>query len=218
MNLPGPAVVRITLFVLFVVALVSTPFVVWGQEYVMPWLHSHEQRAGMLVLLAIVLLAADSVAPVPATLVIMFLADKAGRVPGIVGGTIGMTAGVLAAAWLGRVAVGRIAPKFIPDAELARLRDSLQHRLAITLACLRSVPVLAETSVIVAAASGVPVRRIVAVTLLPNFVISVIYSVAANESFTTACIAFLATMIASYALWRLLGRGGVEPENAGRPS
>jgi 3-dehydroquinate synthase len=202
---------------MFVIALVSVPFMVWGQDYVMPWLHSHERQAGMLVVIAIVLLAADSVAPVPATLVIMFLAAKAGRIPGIIGGTVGMTAGVLAAAWLGRAAVGRIAPKFIPDAELARLRESLQRRLAITLACLRSVPVMAETSVIVAAAAGVPVRRIVMVTILPNFIVSVIYSVAADDSFTTACVAFLATMIASYVLWRLLGRSAAEPENVGRP-
>jgi 3-dehydroquinate synthase len=202
---------------MFVVALVSVPFMIWGQDYVMPWLHSHERQAGVLVAIAIMLLAADSVAPVPATLVIMFLAAKAGRIPGIIGGTVGMTAGVLAAAWLGRAAVGRIAPKFIPDAELARLRESLQRRLAVTLACLRSVPVMAETSVIVAAAAGVPVRRIVMVTILPNFIVSVIYSVAADDSFATACVAFLATMVASYVLWRLLGRSAPGPENAGRP-
>lgn len=217
MKPPSPAIVRITLFVLFVIALVSAPFMVWGQDYVMPWLHSHERQTGVLVAIAIILLAADSVAPVPATLVIMFLAAKAGRIPGIIGGTVGMTAGVLAAAWLGRAAVGRIAPKFIPDAELARLRESLQRRLAVTLACMRSVPVMAETSVIIAAAAGIPVRRIVMVTLLPNFIVSVIYSIAADDSFPTACIAFLATMIASYVLWRVLGRTAPAPENAGRP-
>jgi 3-dehydroquinate synthase len=202
---------------MFVIALVSAPFMIWGQDYVEPWLHSHEQQRGVLMAIAVMLLAADSVAPVPATFVIWFLAKEAGRIPGVIGGTVGMTAGVLAAAWLGRAAVGRIAPKFIPDAELARLRDSLQSRLAITLACLRSVPVLAETSVIVAAAAGVPVRRIVAATILPNFIVSVIYSLVAAESFAAACGAFLATMVASYVLWRVLGRTATEPENAGRP-
>jgi uncharacterized membrane protein YdjX (TVP38/TMEM64 family) len=177
--------VKIGLFVLFVIAPVSLPFVVFGESFASSLLESREQQTGALTLLAVVLLVCDSVAPVPATLVIMFLAAKAGWLAGIVGGTIGMALGVLAASWVGRDAVGRIAPKFIPDSDLRRLRKSLQRRLMLTLACLRSVPVLAETSVIVAAA-GVPVRRIFWATLLPNFVVATIYSVAADDSVSAA--------------------------------
>jgi hypothetical protein len=114
---------------------------------------------------------------------------------------------VLAAAWIGRTAVGRLAPKFIPDAELTRLRESLQKRLVITLACLRSVPVLAETSVIVAAATGVPVGTIFRATIVPNLIVATIYSVSADDSFKTAVITFLATMVLSYLVWRRFGRG-----------
>lgn len=207
MPLPSPSTVKIALFVLFVMTLVCLPFVFFGEEFVLPLLHSREQQAGALIAIAIALLACDSVAPIPSTLVIMFLAAKVGWLAGIVGGTIGLSIGVLAAAWIGRSAVGRVAPKFLPEAELVRLRDSLQSRLMITLACLRSVPVLAETSVIVAAATGVPVKRIFVVTLLPNLIVAAIYSIAADESVTTAVVTFLATMVASYVLWRLLGRG-----------
>lgn len=201
MKTPTFRAVRIVLFVFFVMALVCVPFVLWGEEYVGPLLQSREHQAVWLVVISIVLLAADSVAPVPATVVIMFLAAKAGTLAGIVGGTLGMTAGVLAAAWFGRVAVGRIAPKFFPDGEVARLRESLQQRLALTLACLRSVPVLAEASVIIAAAMGIPLKRIVGVTLLPNLAVSLIYSLAADDSFQTACLAFLGTLAASAVLW-----------------
>jgi 3-dehydroquinate synthase len=187
-------------------AVVITPFLIWGEEYVRPLLESREQQAGALVVIAIILLVADSVAPVPATLVIMFLAAKAGIVAGIIGGTVGMSIGVLVAGWFGRFAVGRIAPKFLPDAELGRLRESLQRRLVLTLACLRSVPVLAETSVILAAATGVPITRIFRATLLPNFIVSAIYSVAADDSFQTAAITFLAIMALSYLAWRVFGR------------
>jgi len=186
--------------------LVSLPFVIFGEEFVLPLLQSREQQVWALVAIAVALLACDSVAPVPATLVIMYLAAKAGVVAGIVGGTLGLTVGVLAAAWIGRAAVGRLAPKFLPDAELRRMRESLQRRLMVTLACLRSVPVLAETSVIVAAATGVPVARIVRVTLLPNFIVSVIYSVAADDSAITAALTFLATMLVSYLIWRIVTR------------
>lgn len=201
MKSPSFRLVKITLFVLLVMALVIAPFVIWGEDFVIPLLNAQEHRIEWLVVIAIVLLAADSVAPVPATLVIMFLAAKAGTLAGVVGGTIGLTAGVLAAAWFGRVAVGRIAPRFFPDEELVRLREALHTRLALTLACLRSVPVLAETSVIVAAAMGIPLKRIVLLTLLPNLAVALIYSVSADDSFQTAVIAFLGTMVASGVLW-----------------
>ncbi len=198
------------LFVLFVMTLVCLPFAIFGEDFVLPLLQSREKQTVALTLIAIALLACDSVAPIPATLVIMYLAAKAGWIAGIVGGTIGMCAGVLAAAWIGRTAVGRLAPKFIPDAELVRMREALQQRLVLTLACLRSVPVLAETSIIVAAAMGIPVGRIFWVTVLPNFVVAVIYSVTADDSFTTAAIAFLLTMALSYLAWRVLGRRAAE--------
>ncbi len=211
MKMPSPTVVRTTLFVLFVMTLVCLPFAIWGEEFVLPLLKSREQQTGALIVIGVVLLAADSVAPIPSSLVILFLAAKAGWVAGIVGGALGMSAGVLVAAWLGRFAVGRLAPKFIPDAELVRLREALQKRLWVTLACLRSVPVLAETSVIAAAAMGVPVLRIFTATLLPNLIVATIYSVAADDSWQTALVIFLATMVASYALWRIAGRKETPP-------
>lgn len=201
MKSPSFRLVRIVLFVLFVMALVCIPFLIWGEEFVIPLLNAQEHKTAWLVVIAIVLLAADSVAPVPVTIVIMTLAAHAGALAGVIGGTIGLIAGVLAAGWFGRVAVGRIAPRFFPDEELARLREALQKRLGLTLACLRSVPVLAETSVIVAAAMGIPLKRIVLLTLLPNLVVSLIYSVAADDSFQTAVLAFLGTLAASGVLW-----------------
>jgi 3-dehydroquinate synthase len=207
----NPVRLRVLLFVLFVMTLVILPFVLFGEEYVLPLLHSRTQQTWALVLIAVALLACDSVAPVPATIVIMYLAAKAGWLAGIVGGTIGMCLGVLAAAWIGRTAVGRLAPKFIPDAELQRLGAALQSRLVITLACLRSVPVLAETSIIAAAAMGIPVRRIFLATIIPNFIVAAIYSVAADDSPTTAIVTFLATMVVSYAVWRIFGRAETKP-------
>ena len=204
---------KFVLLVIAIIAIVSAPFVIWGDSFVMPLLQSHVDRTSLLILIAIVLLAADSVAPVPATLVIMYLAAKGGTLAGILGGTVGMAAGVLTAAWFGRTAVGRLAPKFFPEAELARMRAGLQRNLALTLACWRSVPVLAETSVILAAATGVPIMRIFWATLLPNFIISVIYSVAADDSFQTACLAFLLTLALSLGLWRLF-RNRIGPSSA----
>jgi len=86
---------------------------------------------------------------------------------------------------------------------------ALLRNLAFTLACWRSVPVLAEASVMLAAATGVPISRIFRVTLLPNLAISTVYALAADDSFATACVAFLAVFAFSMALWWL---GRQEPE------
>ena len=201
MNYSLPFSKKIILLTLFIVVLVSAPFVIWGEAFAQPLLESQAHRTGLLVVIAIGLLAADSVAPVPATLVIMFLAAKAGWLAGLVGGTVGLSLGVLAAAWVGRSAVGRVVPRFFPEPELIRLRAGLQRNLALTLGCWRSVPVLAEASVILAAAAGVPIERIFRVTLLPNLAISTIYALAADDSFATACLAFLAVFGFSMALW-----------------
>lgn len=215
MNPKQVSLVKAVLFFLLVVAVVSAPFVIWGDAYVLPLLESQQHRTGALIVIAVILLAADSVAPVPATLVIMFLAAKAGPVAGIIGGTLGMSAGVLVAGWVGQAAGERIAPKFFPEAELARMRDGLQRNLALTLACWRSVPVLAETSVLMAAALGVPMRRIFLATLLPNFVVSAIYSLAADDSFVTASVTFLAILLLSLVLWRLFAKKPAGPIGGG---
>jgi hypothetical protein len=214
---PSRQSVKLGLFLLCVLAIVCVPFVIFGEDYVLPLVRTREQQAGALTVLSIILLACDSVAPVPATLVIMYLAAKAGWMAGIVGGTVGMGGGVLAAAWLGRFAVGRLVPRFLPDAEADRLRRSLQDRLTLTLACLRSVPVLAETSVIVAAAMGIPIARIFRATLLPNLIVSAIYSFAADDSPLTAAITFAALLAVSLAVWRLApGRRPDPPDPAPR--
>jgi 3-dehydroquinate synthase len=135
---------------------------------------------------------------------VVFLAQQAGVAVGILGGVVGLIAGVPVAIWVGRTAVGRVAPWFIPEAELARLRDGMQRHAVLTLACMRSVPVLAETSVMIAAAVGVPARRIFFATLLPNLAIAVVYALAGNDSLLTALIAFLATVTLSYGAWRFL--------------
>jgi len=197
---------KILLLALAIVLLVCAPFLIWGEAFAQPLLESQAHRTFLLTVVAIGLLAADSVAPIPATLVIMFLSAKAGWLAGLIGGTVGLSLGVLAAAWIVRSAVGRLVPRFFPDAELIRLREGMQHNLALTLACWRSVPVLAEASVILAAAAGTPISRIFRVTLLPNLAISAVYALAADDSFGTACLAFLAVLGFSLVLWLFFRR------------
>ncbi|MFN0243231.1 MAG: hypothetical protein ACKVWV_10105 [Planctomycetota bacterium] len=191
---------------LVVSVLVSLPFLFFGESFVMPLMEALRHNTSWLLLLAIALLASDAVLPVPSAWTIMFLAEQRGMSAGIFGGTAGLAVGVIVSAWIGKTAVRRVAPKFFPEAELVRLRESIQRHTTITLACMRSVPVLAETSVMIAAAAGVPMLRIFRATLLPNLVISVIYAMAAEDSFLTASLAFVATIAVSYLFWKLFDR------------
>ncbi len=197
------SVLRLSLLVFVVSVVVCLPFLILGEDVWVPLLDSLKERTGWLVLGTIVLLSLDAVLPVPSAWVLIFLALQAGVATGIVAGSLGLCLGVLVSTWIGRMTVGRLAPRFIPDAELARLRQSMVRHTTLTLACMRSVPVLAETSVMIAAAAGVPAGRIFLATLLPNIAIAVVYAVAASDSFLTACVAFFATIGVSYLTWRI---------------
>ncbi len=197
---------RIAGLVFAVSVLVSVPFMIWGEEVFVPAFEGVRHNTPWMVGLAVALLSFDAVLPVPSSWVIIFLAQESGKIAGFAGGAAGLAVGVLVAAWLGRAAVGRAAPKFIPEAEIERMRAMIERHTILTLACMRSVPVLAETSVVIAAAAGVPVRRIFGMTLGPNLAIAGIYAIAGDESLTTACIVFLATVAISYVVYRLAGR------------
>ena len=196
------SITRLCLLVFGVSLVVCLPFLIFGEDALVPLLEKLQQHPGWLVAGAIALLGLDAILPVPSAWVLIFLALQVGPVLGIAGGSLGLCAGVFVSAWVGRTTVGRLAPKFIPDAELARLRDSMARHTTLTLACMRSVPVLAETSVMIAAAAGVPTWRIFLATLLPNIAIATVYAVAASDSLVTACVAFGATIGVSYAFWR----------------
>jgi len=197
---------KLALFAVFVVALLSLPFVLLGEEYALPLLECQESRAWTLGLIAIALLTADSVAPVPSSLVMVGVALKAGWVVGTVTGTIGLCGQVLASAWFGRVALGRMALRLLGEGDANTLRDSVQRRLTVTLGCLRSVPLLAESSVVIAASLGIPLRRIFGATVLPNIAIAASYSVAAEAGILAAIAAVLGSIVASLIAWRIMAR------------
>lgn len=199
-------IVRRAAFVLIVAAVVIVPFFVLGEGLARPWLEKTEMGRGWVVATAILLLTVDAALPVPSSLVLIALANRAGVLAGIVGGTVGLTAGVIVAAWIGRAAVGPVASRVVPAGDLERLRTALPRQVMIGLVCLRSVPILAEMSVLMAAAARVPLRQILVATVPANVVIAVIYSFAADESWQRALLAFLVTVGISYGVWRFWSR------------
>jgi hypothetical protein len=204
--LPKPNPLRaakFALFVFFVVALLSLPFVFFGEEYVAPILGNHEQQAWVLAGIGVILLTADSLAPVPSSIVIVAVALKAGWAIGTLAGTVGLCGQVVGAAWFGKLALSKITLRMLGLADGEQLRATMQKRLAVTLGCLRSVPLLAETSVVVAASLGVSLRQIFRVTVLPNLAIAATYSLAAQAGLWVAGVAVVVSTVVSVVLWRV---------------
>lgn len=199
-------IARRTAFILLVGAFVIVPFLIFGEDLAKPWLADAGAGRAWLVATGMLLLAVDAVLPVPSSWVLIALANQAGVAAGIAGGTAGLTAGVVVAAWIGRAAVGPVASRIAPAGDLERLRRAAPRQVMIGLVCLRSVPVLAEMSVLVAAAARIPLRRILLATVPANLVIATVYSLAADESLGAATVTFLVTVGLSYVLWRWWGR------------
>jgi 3-dehydroquinate synthase len=199
-------IARRAAFVLVLGAIVIVPFMLLGEDFGKSWLTESTGGRVWVVATAVLLLAVDAVLPIPSSWVLIALANQAGVVAGIVGGTLGLTAGVMLAAWIGRTAVGPVASRLVPAADLERLRSGAPRQVVIGLVCLRSIPVLAEMSVLAAAAARVPLRRILVATVPANLVIATVYSLAADESLTAATVVFLVTVGLSYVLWRWAGR------------
>lgn len=195
--------VRFALFAVFVIALLGLPFALFGEEYVVALLGNEDRHAWLLAAMGIALLTADSLAPVPSSLVIVAVALKAGWFVGTVAGTVGLCGQVIGAAWFGRVALGRVASRVFSVADLDSMRAAVPQRLALTLGCMRSVPLLAETSVAIAASVGIPLPAICRVTLLPNLAIAATYSLAAQAGLWAAVAAVVASIVMSLVAWRL---------------
>lgn len=199
--------VKFTLLVLFVLALLSLPFIFFGEDYAVRVLGNHESQAWVVAGIGVILLTADSLAPVPSSIVIVAVALKAGWIVGTVAGTLGLCGQVIGAAWFGRVAVGKLASRTFGLGDREQLHAAMRQRLALTLGCVRSVPLLAETSVVIAASLGVPLRAILAATALPNLVIAAVYSLAAQAGLWVAAAAVVASAVVSIVAWRVVARG-----------
>lgn len=200
------AVARRVAFVLVLGAIVIVPFMLLGEDFGKSWLTDTGRGRAWVMGTGVLLLTVDAVLPIPSSWVMIALANQAGVFAGIIAGTVGLTTGVVLAAWIGRTAVGPLASRIVPAADLERLRSGAPRQVIIGLVCLRSIPVLAEMSVLAAAAAKVPLSRILLATVPANLVIAVVYSLAADESLTAATVVFVVSVVVSYALWRSLNR------------
>ncbi len=159
-------------------------------------------------LLLFVLLAGDIVLPVPSSLLALAAGTLFGAVIGtlIAGGglALGAVAGLVVARRLGR----RWVESRLPAAEVARLERMLARYAPLVVLVTRPVPVLAETSILVAGAAGMPLRPLLLPTLLGSFATAGLYAWLGAQAHGSVdfLLLFAASCLLPAACWLLLRR------------
>ena len=170
---------------------------------------SGRQLAALLILL---LLASDVFAPVPSSLV----ATASGTILGLASGAAvtwaGMQAGALVGYGFGRTAGVRAVRRIVGDSELERATRLHRRWGGLSLIASRAVPILAESSVVLAGAARMPIGRFTWLTGLSNGAIATIYAGVGAYALETRSflLAFVASMLVPGSLmWasRALGTG-----------
>jgi uncharacterized membrane protein YdjX (TVP38/TMEM64 family) len=159
------------------------------------------------------LLAFDVVLPVPSSAVM----TGNGALFGALGGAVLSLAGSVSAALLG-FAIGRrggaLLDRLVPPVQRSRAALERQGMLAIVLT--RPVPVVAETTAILAGAAGLPLARLTAAAALGSIPPAAGYALAGAtaESFGGAPAVFAGVLLLSAALWALLARSQIRTRRA----
>jgi uncharacterized membrane protein YdjX (TVP38/TMEM64 family) len=167
-------------------------------------------RAGSFTAAAIGvgLLTADVVLPVPSSLVMVLH----GALFGVVLGTLLSWVGSLGAALVG-FAIGRrdgpLLDKFVPASERRRAEELLGRWGTIAVVVTRPVPLLAETTTVLAGATqSISWRRFTTATATGSLPVAVLYAVAGATAAGSASLgAVFALVLALAAITWLVERG-----------
>lgn len=122
------------------------------------------------------LLAADVFLPVPSSLLATASGMLLGLTPGALTTWSGLQAGVLLGYGFGRSAGRRVAQRLVGEAELARAADAHQVWGGLSLLLARAVPVLAESSVLLAGLARMPLPRFALLTGASNAALALVYA------------------------------------------
>lgn len=173
-----PAVLRWTLLSVIALALILVPFFLY-EEAVTAWARDFVESGRSKTAIAFVigaLLASDVLLPVPSSLVATASGYLLGLVPGAAVTWAGMSLGCLVGYALGAKPARGLTRRFVGDAELVRASMAHERWGDWAVIVCRSVPVLAEASVVFAGVAGMPFARFLLLTGLANLAIGLVYA------------------------------------------
>ena len=154
-------------------------------------------------------IAADILLPVPANEANTAAGFFLGFMGGFISAFTGRTLGCIFGYWLGRKFGRPITRRFAGYNELKQV-EKMNHRFGDWIILLfRSVPVLAEVSVLLAGVSKMSINRFLVLTTLANLGISAVFSAVGAFSATvnSFLLAFSASVIISLIVIILVNKG-----------
>ena len=169
---------RWSLLALFLLALILVPFALYEESVrgaVDGLLQSGRGRPLLAAAIALAL-ASDVFTPVPSSLVATASGALLGLIPGAACTWMGMQAGALLGYAVGRTAGAGAVRRVVGDPELQRASQSHRRWGPVSLIVARAVPVLAESSVVLAGTVRMNTFRFFWLTGLSNAVIAVVYA------------------------------------------
>lgn len=163
-----PPWLRWTALTCLVLALILVPFALWEEPITALSARLLAPTAGRAVVatLVVLLLAADVLLPIPSSFVSAGAVAMLGALTGATVIALGMTLGGWLGYGLGRFGGEPLATRVAGAAELARAQRLMQRHGSWLVLAFRGVPVLAETTTLLAGATRLsPVRFGLATTL-----------------------------------------------------
>lgn len=166
---------RLLVIPVIVVLLVILPFLMFGEEFEARAIQlAEDQEQWGLSAMGAALLAIDVVLPIPSSILSILLGARLGFVSGAAVVTVGLTLGSCVGYMLGRIS-SRLVGKAKEQADgIARL-GSIRFGI-LSVALFRPVPVLAETSSILAGHYQMPFGAFFLVSFLANIAVGVTYA------------------------------------------
>lgn len=206
------AAARPAAFLAAVIALIAVPFVLFGTA-VEEWTGEAtglDTPRTVVAVLIFGLLAADVVAPIPASLVCSAAGVALGGVVGTLVAAAGMSCGCLIGFGL-----ARRGQAVVTGPEFRTLEAAVRRYGLLALVVCRPVPVLAEATVLVAGAMGVPFWRAVGVSTAANLGVAAAYAVpgAVADGPGWVLVVFAASCAVPALLWMIVAwpARGVRP-------
>jgi uncharacterized membrane protein YdjX (TVP38/TMEM64 family) len=168
---------RTLLLTLAVALLIIIPFCIWGETIDLWFKEMASADATTRSLLGSILflaLSLDIFFPIPSSLVSTLCGAFFGWVGGLLISTVAMSMSCIIGWSVGRLCTP-LALRLIGTDEYPRLQRLLQRHGIVILLALRTVPVLAEASVLLAGIANVPFRKCMPLLLIANLLVSLIY-------------------------------------------
>lgn len=166
-----------TVLAILGLAAILVPFAIW-EEPVTQWTEAFAADPGNRTTASLVLaglLASDVLLPIPSSLVSTACGYLLGFLPGMLVSWAGMTLGAVVGYAVGARPAASAARRLVGETELARARAAESRWGPWTLIVSRSVPVLAEASVVFAGMTAMPFGRFLGVTAGANLGVSAAY-------------------------------------------